>query len=154
MAERLTAQDVFGFLRPDQVNTISEASERLSFAPGALVYEMGAQAHHFYAVLAGEITLRLPGRSGVSIVIDQLGTGDMFGTCVCLDRAVYSLTAQCSQASEILKIKSAVLKDLMDKDLMMGYALQARISMVYFERYIETMQKLQAIVMNIPVVTH
>ena len=42
----------------------------------------------------------------------------------------------------------------MDKDLMMGYALQMRISKVYFERYIETMQKLQAIVMNIPIVTH
>ncbi len=61
---------------------------------------------------------------------------------------MYSLTAQCSQASEILKTKSAVLKDLMDKDLIMGYALQARISMVYFERHIETMQKLQGIVMN------
>jgi len=154
MAERLTAQDVFGFLRPDQVNTISETSERISFAPGEVVYEMGTQAHHFYTVLAGEITLRLPGKSGVSIVIDQLGTGDMFGTCVCLDHPVYSLTAQCSKASEILKIKSAVLKDLMDKDLMMGYALQTRISKVYFERYVETMQKLQAIVMNIPIVTH
>ena len=39
----------------------------------------------------------------------------------------------------------------MDEDLMMGYALQTRISEIYFNRYIETMKKLQAIVMNIPI---
>ena len=32
----------------------------------------------------------------------------------------------------------------------MGYPLQARLSKIYFNRYIDTMQKLQAIMMNIP----
>jgi hypothetical protein len=33
----------------------------------------------------------------------------------------------------------------------MGYALQTRISAVYFGRYIETMRKLQAITLSLPI---
>ena len=39
---------------------------------------------------------------------------------------------------------------LIDEDLVMGYRLQTRISEIYFNRYNETMKKLQSIVMNIP----
>ena len=87
----------------------------------------------------------------MSIVIDQLGKGDMFGSCACFDRDTYALTAQCSRDSTLLKVESDVLKSLMDEDARMGYAMQSRLSAIYFNRYVETMQKLQAIVMNIPI---
>jgi CRP-like cAMP-binding protein len=151
MAERLTAKDVFGYLRPDQVNAISEASDEISCVAGETVYERGAAADHLFTLLKGGVALRLPGKDGVSIVIDQLSKGAMFGSCVCFYRDSYALTAQCTEDSELLKIKGAALKDLMDGDLMMGYGLQTRISEIYFSRYIETMKKLQAIVMNIPI---
>jgi hypothetical protein len=32
----------------------------------------------------------------------------------------------------------------------MGYAIQSKISEIYFRRYVEAMNKLQAIIMNIP----
>lgn len=151
MAETLIAQEVFGSLRPEQVNQISEAAERVSCAAGQTIYSKGAPADHFFVVLEGEVTLRLPGKAGVSVVIDQLGKGAIFGSCVCFSRDSYSLTAQCTSDSQLLRVESAALKDLMDRDLVMGYALQTRISQIYFNRYIETMKKLQAIVMNIPI---
>jgi CRP-like cAMP-binding protein len=151
MAEPLTAHDVFEFLSPKEVDAISDAAEKVSCAAGDTLYEKGDKADHFFAVLKGEVTLRLPGKGGVSIVIDQLRKGAMFGSCISFFRDSYTLTAQCTQPSEILKIKSGALKSLMDDDLVVGYALQSRISEVYFNRYIEAMQKLQAIVMNIPI---
>lgn len=151
MTETLVAQEVFGSLRSDQVNQISEAAERVSCAAGETVYSRGARAEYFFVVLEGEVTLRMPGKGGVSVVIDQLGKGAMFGSCVCFNRDSYALTAQCTTDSQLLRVKSAVLRDLMDRDLVMGYALQTRISQIYFTRYLETMKKLQAIVMNIPI---
>ncbi len=151
MAVQLISQDVFGFLRPEQVHAISEASQRIGYRAGEIVYQKGAKADHFFTILDGEVTLRLPGRGGVNIVIDQLRKGEMFGSCVCFRRDKYALTAQCTEDSDLLKVSSDVLKDLMDKDLMMGYALATRITEIYFTRYIETMEKLQAIVMNIPI---
>ena len=151
MADRLIAQEVFGFLRPEQIHAISEAAEKVAYKAGEIVYEKGAKADYFYTILAGEVTLRLPGRGSVSIVIDQLAKGAMFGSCVCFSSDAYALTAQCTEDSVLLKIENATLKSLMDTDRLMGYALATRLSEIYFGRYIETMEKLQAIVMNIPI---
>jgi CRP-like cAMP-binding protein len=151
MAERLVAHDVFSFLRPEQVDAISERAERVRFVAGATVYERGARADHVYTVLDGEVSLRLPAKGGLSVVIDQVGPGEMFGSCMCFQRDAYALTAQCTKDSELLRIEMGALKALMDRDHLLGYALQQRFSAIYFGRYIETMRKLQAITMSLPI---
>ena len=62
-----------------------------------------------------------------------------------------SLTALATGDAQVLKIRSQVIKSLMEKDQRMGHHLQAFISNAYFNRYVDTMQKLQSIVMNLPV---
>jgi CRP-like cAMP-binding protein len=150
MAGTIKAQDVFSFLRPDQVNTISNSAERVTYDPGDFVYEKGDKADDFFIVLDGEITLRLPGQGGLSLVIDQLGKGDLFGGPLGQKRRAYALSAQCSRKAQLLKIDVGVMKKLMDRDERMGLDLQRHISTAYFNRYIDTMKKLQAIVTNIP----
>ncbi len=148
--EKLDRHEVFQFLRPDQVKKISDVAEAVSYRAGNTVYSKGADADHFYIVLEGQISLRLPGSRGVSIQIDELTTGAIFGSCVCFQLLEYSLDAQCTQDSRLLKVSSTTLKELMDQDLVLGYAIQTQISRIYFQRYIETMNKLQSIVMNLP----
>ena len=70
--EQLDRQEVFQFLRPDQVKTISDVAEVVSYQAGDIVYSKGAIADHFYIVLEGQVSLRLPGHRGVSIQIDEL----------------------------------------------------------------------------------
>jgi len=146
----LEAHEVFRFLRPEQIATVSGAAEPVSCGAGDTVYFKGTKARYLYVLLDGQIELRQPGRSGVSVVIDQLTAGAMFGSCVCMDLDSYSLTAQCVENCRLLRIESSVLKRLMDNDPRMGYALQTRFSKIYFRRYVDTMQKLQAILLNIP----
>jgi CRP-like cAMP-binding protein len=148
--ERLEGHEVFQFLRPDEMRAISDAAEVVNFVSGDTVYEKGEPADFFFVLLEGQVSLRLPGKAGVSIHIDELTDGAMFGSCVCFHLRDYSLTAQCTKDSKLLKIASGTLKELMDRDLVMGYAIQSQISRVYFSRYIETMRKLQSIVMNLP----
>lgn len=147
----LKRREFFKFLRPDQVHVLSKSADRIEYKAGDIVYHRGAKAEYFYVVISGQVSLRLPGREGTSILIDQLEEGSMFGSCVSFAIDAYMLTAQCTEDSDILRFRSAVLKDLMDEELQMGYAIQSEISKMYFKRYIETMKKLQAIVMNIPV---
>ena len=148
--EQLDRQEVFQFLRPDQVKTISDVAEVVSYQAGDIVYSKGAIADHFYIVLEGQVSLRLPGHRGVSIQIDELTSGAIFGSCMCFQLFNYSLDARCTSDSRLLKIESTTLKELMDQDLVLGYAIQTQISRIYFQRYIETMNKLQSIVMNLP----
>jgi CRP-like cAMP-binding protein len=148
---RLERQHVFDLLRAEQVNALSEASQVANLKAGEEVYRKGEKARDFYLVLSGEVALRLPGRGGVSILIDEVTEGALFGTCLSLTRDRYMCSAQCTEDSELLKIPTEALKHLLDHDPRMGYAVQSHISRVYFERYMETMKKLQAIVMNIPI---
>ena len=151
--DRLDKNEVFQFLRPDQVRAISDVARVVDFEAGETIYERGTKADHFYVVLEGQISLRLPGTSGVSIQIDELTEGAVFGSCICFQLVDYSLKAQCTLDSKVLKIESATLKELMDEDLLMGYTIQTQISRIYFNRYIQTMKKLQSIVMNLPLET-
>jgi CRP-like cAMP-binding protein len=151
--DRLDKHEVFQFLRPDQVRAISDVAQVVDFEAGETIYERGAKADYFYVVLEGQISLRLSGTSGVSIQIDELTEGAVFGSCVCFQLVDYSLNAQCTRDSKVLKIQSATLKELMDQDLLMGYTIQTQISRIYFNRYVQTMKKLQSIVMNLPLET-
>ena len=151
--ERLEAQKVFSSLRPDQIDALSDAADVVEYKAGDTVYYQGKVANHIYVVLKGEVSLRLPGKGGISIPIDEATPGVMFGSCECFDIETYSTTAQCTQDSKLMKIEAAALRHLMDEDLLMGYAMQRRISEIYFKRYLDTMKKLQAIVMNLPIDT-
>ena len=151
MAGALTSQEVFSFLLPEQVHTISEASERVSFKPGEHVYQKGEKADFFYILLDGEVTLRLPTQGGLSLVIDQMGKGSIFGGPLGQKRRAYALSAQCTEKAKLLKIDISVMKKLMEKDMRMGLHLQRHVANAYFDRYIDTMKKLQAIVMHLPV---
>lgn len=147
---QLSALDVFSYLRPEQINIINNAAKIVEYRAGQVVYTQGEKAGHVYVVLDGQVALRLPGKQGVSILIESVGPGAIFGASASFEPGAYMLTASCLADSKILKMETAVLRRLTDDDCRMGYALQKRISELYFKRYIETMQKLQAIVMSIP----
>lgn len=148
--KQLVAQEVFRFLMPDQIDAISSAAEVIDHRAGDTVYFQGAPATFLYVVLQGEVALRLPGREGVSVLIDQLGEGAMFGSCVCVDLDSYYLTAQCVTDAQLLRFEASLLRKLMADDLRIGLAIQTQISRIYFKRYVDTMKKLQSIVMSIP----
>jgi hypothetical protein len=48
--------------------------------------------------------------------------------------------------SEVLKLEAKVLRKVLDANPLVGYAIQQRISEIFFKRYVEAMEKLQAMV--------
>ena len=108
-----------------------------------MIYERGEKTEYFYVVLVGKVAIRLPGDGSASILIDELTEGSMFGSCVSPAFDTYFCTAQCTEESELLKIRTDTFKEILDKDCCMGYAIQSRISQIYFKRYMETTKKLQ-----------
>ena len=147
---QLLKQDVFSYLRPEQIDSIHNVSEIIERHAGDLVYTQGEKARHLYVVLDGQLDVLLPGKKGFGILIESLGRDAMFGASASSMPGTYMLTARCVVDSKILKIEAVALQRLLEEDCQMGYAIQRHISELYFKRYIETMQKLQAIVMSIP----
>jgi CRP-like cAMP-binding protein len=145
VAQGLSSHDVFSFLQPEQVKAISDVAEAVSCTAGDTVFRSGERAEHLYAVLEGQVDLRLPREGGVTLHIETLGTGALFGSCVCFDLNDYTLTAVCRSDSRLLRISAAGLKAVMDRDLAVGYPVQRMISRTYFRRYVDAMSRLQTV---------
>ena len=149
-AERVVGQEIFKHLRTEQISEISAASEVVKFKAGDMIYRRGQKAGSVYVVLEGRVALRMPGKESLKLAIDMCDKGDLFGTSVFFNMGTYVLDAQCTEDSQVLKIDFWVLKDIMERDRLTGLAIQTQIAKIYYNRYINTMEKLQAILMSIP----
>jgi DNA invertase Pin-like site-specific DNA recombinase len=102
-------------------------------------------------VKAGMDRARKEGRKiGRPRVTDRRAFNQRFGAI--LERLSQGLVSRRKAAQE-LGIGYATLKRLLDDDARLGYAVQSRISQIYFDRYIEAVKKLQAIISTIPLET-
>jgi CRP-like cAMP-binding protein len=152
MAEdKLTGHDLFQLLRPEQLRAISDAAEKVTLKAGETVFRRGDQAEYLFVVLDGQVALRLPSKEGFSTLIDEATRGAIFGSCLCFQFDSYTLNAQCTEDSKLLKIRAATLKRQLGEDPALGYEIQTLVSRVYFKRYLDTMQKLQAILRTMPI---
>lgn len=143
------AEELFQFLRPEQVLALNAAAEQVSFKPGETIYRQGSKATYMYIVVSGKIALFAPGDDGVDVLINELCAGKLFGVCVCLGVDSYTATAQCSEDAWLLRINAEVLKGLMDRDPEIGYALERQIAKIYFGRYVNATQRLCEVVTQV-----
>lgn len=146
----LHGHTLFQMLQPEQVAAISDAAEEIVLDSGSPVYRHGDPAEFFYVVREGMVALRGVWGEGVGLHVDEVRPGEIFGACLCFGRDTYTLDARCEAPSRLIRIRAHVLKNLLDADPRLGYAVQAYISGVYFRRYIDAVTKLQAVVHSLP----
>ena len=60
------------------------------------------------------------------------------------------LNATCLEDSEVLKVEGVVLRRLLEENPMVGFAIQRRISQIFFKRYVDAMERLQTVVQAMP----
>ena len=114
MTQVLSSHDVFSFLRPQQVNKVSEVSDVISIKAGDHVFQQGEPSDFLFAVLEGTVRLQLPRGNEADLKIEDLSKGTLFGSCMCFDRKTYSLTAVALGDAKVLKIDAAGFKKVMD----------------------------------------
>jgi len=145
----LRGHNLFQMLQPKEVEKISNATEELVLDADSAVYHAGEPAEYFYIVREGCVALRSVA-GGVHLHVDDVMPGEIFGTCLCLGRSTYALEALCVQKTKLMRIRADVLKRILNDDPVLGYAVQAYVSGVYFGRYIEAISKLQTVVESLP----
>jgi len=109
--------------RPGAVNR--SAAEEISLTTGDAIFQRGDEAKEFYVQLGGQVSLRLPRAGGVTLLVDEAREGAVFGSCVCLERDTYTLSARGSLDSRLLETGASLLKQVVDRDPVIGYAIQS-----------------------------
>ena len=147
--EPLYAIELFKNLRAEQIARIHDATNVVNYKPGDFVYEKGKKTFYLYVVLKGHVTLRMPLRANMSLVIDDCRQGTLFGVSIFYGMEKYTLNAQVMEDSEILRIDYSVLQHMMDEDMIMGLAIHKEVGHIFYSRYINAMENLQAVLMNL-----
>lgn len=144
--EKLKSHELFRLLNPKEVEKISAASGVMKLKEGERVYGDGFPATHLFVLLKGRVELQRPTAAGVSLLVDDLAEGSVFGVSSLTGMERHLLDAVCVTDSEVLKLEAKVLRHVLDANPVIGYAIQQRISEIFFKRYVEAMEKLQAMV--------
>ena len=146
--------ELFGLLTPTEIRTLSHASSVVGLKEGDKVYSEGIPASHLFVLLKGRVELRRPTRGEPGFLVDDLMPGSIFGVSSLTGIDRYLLNAECVQDSEVLKIEGRVLRQILDGNPVVGYAVQRRVSEIFFKRYVTAMERLQAVLQATPVGAH
>jgi len=148
--EKLQKHELFGLLTPKEIETLSKVSGVVQLKEGGRVYSEGVPASHLFVLLKGRVELRRPTKGGLSLLVDDLLEGSIFGVSSLTGTARYLLNAECVEDSEVLKVEGGVLRQILNENPAVGYSIQRRISQIFFKRYVDAMERLQSVVQVIP----
>jgi CRP-like cAMP-binding protein len=150
----LKGHEFFHHLRVEAVDKISSFSERQRFQRDEFIFKYEEKADKIYLLLEGSVHLRLPARAEeFSIVVSKLEKDDLFGLSPLLGSDRYTLEAKCLEKSEVLVIDAKKFRNLLETDLNMGLFIMTEVARIYFDRYIQLLNKLQSIVLQIPLIS-
>ena len=141
--EKLEKHEVFGLLSSDEIKRLSVDSGEMILNEGERIYVEGMPASHIFVLIKGRVELKRPTRGGSDLLIDDLIAGNIFGISSLVGADRYLLNAECTENSDVLKIEGKTLRQILDENPVVGYALQRRVSRIFLKRYLKTMEILQ-----------
>ena len=141
--EKLEKHEVFGLLSPDEIKRLSADSGEMILNEGERIYSEGIPASHLFVLIKGRVELNRPTQKGPGLLVDDLVAGNIFGVSSLVGADRYLLNADCTENSEVLKIEGKALRQILDKNPVVGYAMQRKVSRIFFKRYLKTMEILQ-----------
>jgi CRP-like cAMP-binding protein len=139
-----------GCSAPKEVERLSNASGVVNLGKGKRAYAEGTPASHLFVLLKGRVELRRPTKGGLGFFVDDVVEGGVFGVSSLTEGDRYLLNAECMEDSEMLKVESSVLRRILNENAATGYAIQRRVSQIFFKRYVDAMERLRAVVEALP----
>lgn len=149
----LKGHELFHNLSVEEVDGISSFSERRGFDKGDTIFPHGQMADKVYLLLEGGVHLRLPAKpEEFRIIVSKLEKGDLFGLSPLVGMDRYTLEALCVEDAEVLAIDAKRFRALLEADCTAGFVIMSEVAQAYFDRYLNLLNRLQSIVLQIPLI--
>ncbi len=145
----LKAAKVFSYLRPEEIDFLSNYATTEQYKAGEIVYHKGQPAARAYVLLEGEVILRVPTLAGHGIVVEHAEPGTMIGASVLLAET-YMVTAQCVCDCKIMTLGKAALEQIMEANPRMGLIIEKYLAELYYQRSVDLMHMLEGLIQGVP----
>lgn len=128
--------DLFKEVSRETMNEISTIMVEQSFDRGAIVFEEGDPADHFFILKEGRVRLAIGKQAEIDYPVST--PGEAFGWSSLVGREAYTAQAECESACKLIKIEGESLNRIFRKDPASGMAFFRRLAGAIGQRLIHT----------------
>jgi CRP-like cAMP-binding protein len=153
VTKMLKGHELFRSLSFEEVDMISSFSGPKEFRKDEFVFRSGDAGSHFFVLQEGRVNLRLPADAHeASLMVGRIEKGDLFGLAPLLGVGRHTTTAHCVEPTTVLAVEVDPLRELLQKNPVVGLQVMTAAAQAYFLRYVETLKRLQRVVNEIAVI--
>jgi CRP/FNR family transcriptional regulator, cyclic AMP receptor protein len=138
---------IFSGVSQDHLSEIAQCTEVQEFDSGETIFKDGEEASSIYGVLNGEVELSLVVRDKIlktdirfeeysrtqietierDIVVDSIGSGEIFGWSALTSSGRFTSTAICAEPTKVFSLSADTLKSIFNQHPQVGYPFMERL---------------------------
>jgi NADP-reducing hydrogenase subunit HndB len=137
--DRIMQSDVFDGLSEEQLSSLWEGSQELTYRNGERVFKEGDEAAYLWVVKEGQVDVgfEMPGRTASDLhPLYTISAGKAFGWSSFVAPHKYRLSTSCASATcTVFRLEREFLLGCFERDPAMGYRIMANLAGVVAERF-------------------
>jgi CRP-like cAMP-binding protein len=135
--------DFFQGFSDEQIKKLADIANEESYRAGVQIYKKGDPAKKLYLLEGGKIVLAMDTYMGTAkppmqVTVDIVTKGDAMGWSAVIEPYVYTLGARCIDDSKAIALDGDKLRELLNKDIKLGYAFMQATAKVIATRLTHT----------------
>jgi CRP-like cAMP-binding protein len=144
LKETIRAHPLFCEMKPEHLDILVGEATTARFNPGEILFREGNPADHFYLIESGRIALEAHEPAGGTLLIENLGAGDVLGWSWLLPPYVWHFGARAVEPARAIVLSGAHLLVAAERNHEFGYELMKRVAQVIIQRLQATRKLLLA----------
>ena len=145
---KIEEKEIFSLLTTKQIAEISDAAQIKFFDENDIIYDQKEQAKNMFILLEGEVALRLPSRTDMSVNKFSLelerfsGHGTVFGANSLFGIKRYVTRARATKSSKVMILDTEEFFGIIQKNKS-EFPIMSYLAKIYFQRYIHAMKEFE-----------
>ncbi len=132
--EVLRRYPYFAGISEDSLKSVAMLTEETEVSAGAVMFREGDPATHLHVILSGEVDIQYLLGSGEMRTVDTLVDGDILCWSALVEPYRTTAYGTTRKATQLASISAVPLRDLCEKDPLLGYRLATQIAKLLAHR--------------------
>jgi len=133
----------FQVFNEEQIKKLADIATEQSYKAGFQLWKKGDPAKSLYLLEGGKVVLGMDtymgtARPPMQVTVDIVTKGDAMGWSAVIEPYVYTLGARCIDDSKVIAFDGATLRELLNKDIKLGYTFMHATAKVIATRLTHT----------------
>jgi len=132
--EKLKKFKIFKDLNERELELIANIAKEEIYEAGARIFAEKALATDLYLTLEGKVEIKISGDSVEPVVIDQVGSGEIFGWSTVTEPYTFTAAAWTLEKTKLIILKGERLRELFETNNHIGYRVVKEVAAVISRR--------------------